>query len=267
MKKIFSSYPTVARFTLAVILFAASLILADIIEKIIHIRYTGFLLLVGATWILYRTENKTLKEIGLNLSLKNVSFLFLGLLLGIIAFAVSTYFRTVYTGEKWHINPNIDWLRLAEGLYIVLPTAATQQLLFRGYPYKKTIETSNLLIANSIWGILFVIYHDIWGNPIMIPFLAISLFLAHYVFASSLLKSTTLYFPTGIHLGNNWSTQYFNGYKITDKGLFYITDQQNFDSWQAFVIFWLTSNLGFIILGYLFWKWKGVTPLAQASRS
>ena len=263
MKKIVSKYPAISRFILAAILLVVVLLLTDVIGKEIHFPYTGFLLLVGATWILYKSENKSLKEIGLNLNVRNVSFLIVGLFLGIFAFATSTFFRTIYTGEQWHVNPNIDWLKLADGLYIVLPTVATQQLIFRGYPFKKTIEISNLFIANIIWGLLFAFYHDIFGNLIMLPLTVLSLLISHFCFSSSLLKSGTLYFPIGIHLGHNWSSQYFNGYSITDKGIFYITDQQNFNSWQAFLIFWLTYNLGFIILGTSLWKWKGIEKTTQ----
>lgn len=259
MKKIILKYPIVSRFVLAAILFVLALILSQVIGEHVKFMYTGFLLLVIATGILYRTENKTLKAIGLNFNLRTVPFLFFGLLLGIVAFAVSTYFRTVYTGEQWHVNRNIDWLSLFRGVYIILPTVATQQLIFRGYPFMKTVEVSNLFFANIIWGFLFALYHDIWGNLIILPFTILSFIISHYVFSASLLKSATLYFPIGIHLGHNWSTQYFNGYSATDKGIFYITNQQNFNSWQAFLIFWLTYNLGFIILGCLLWKWKGTS--------
>jgi hypothetical protein len=263
LKRTILQYPAVSRFVLAAVLFVAALMLADVVGKHVKFIYTGFFLLLIATWILYRTENKSLKEIGLNLNLRNISFLFFGLLLGIVAFAVSTYSRTVYTGEQWHINPTIDWFILAKGLYIVLPTVATQQLIFRGYPFMKTVEVSNLFIANIIWGLLFALYHNIWGNPIILPFTILSFLISHYVFSASLLKSSTLCLPIGIHLGHNWSSQYFNGYSATDKGIFYITNQQNFNSWQAFLMFWFTYNLGFIILGYLFWKRKGTLTVRR----
>lgn len=267
VKKIILQYPVASRFILSVILFIIALILTDAIVKHVKLSYTGFLLLLIATWVLYRTDNKTLKEIGLNLNLKNIAFFSFGLLLGILAFAVSTYSRTIYTGEQWHINQNIDWFSLAKALYIILPTVATQQLLFRGYPFMKTLEVTNLFIANIIWGLLFAFYHNIWGNPIMLPFTILSFLISHYVFSASLLKSATLFFPIGIHLGHNWSSQHFNGYSATDKGIFYITNQQNFNSWEAFLIFWLSYNLGFIILGYLFWKWKRTSLSENAEAS
>jgi membrane protease YdiL (CAAX protease family) len=266
MKNLLSKYPNVVAFALAVILCATALALADWIGKLIHFPYAGLLLLVAATWYLYKRENRTLQEIGLNLRIRNVSFLLPGLALGIASFAISTYARTLFTGEQWHVNPNIQWDKLAEALYVVLPTAATQQLIFRGYAFKKTIEVSNLFVANLIWGLLFVAYHDIWGNLMFLPFAFLALFLSHYVFSSALLKSGTLYFAIGIHWGHNWSSQHFNGYKITDAGIFYITNQQNYNSWLAYLILWLAYSLGFIILALAFWKWKGV-PLPTVKQN
>ena len=251
-------YPTTARFILAAILFALAIFLSDLLGKQIHFPYWGTILFVLVTWILYKTDNKTLQDIGLNLRIRNISFLVFGLFLGILGFAIATWSRTLYTGENWHLNQTIDWIRLAKGLWIVLPTVATQQILFRGYLYKKTLEKSNLLIANLIGGAAFVSYHDIWGNLYYVPFMVISLFLAHYMFASALLKSATLYFPIGIHLAHNWSTEYFAGYKPTDKAIFYLTDQQMFSSFQSSLIFWFTYNLGFILLAVIFWRWKRV---------
>jgi hypothetical protein len=263
VKNTFLKYPVIARFILAAILFVMALFLAGFINKYISFPFTGVLLLALATWILYKTENKNLKAIGLDLQPRNLAHLFIGLLFGVAAFVISTYSRTLYTGEQWHITPHIEWLTLVKGLYLVLPTVATQQLIFRGYPYKKTVEVSNVITANIIWGLLFACYHDIWGNLVMLPLTILSFLISQYVFGTSLLKSFTLYLPIGIHLGHNWSSQYFNGYKPSDVGIFYITDQNNFNSWEAFFMFWFTYNLGFIILAIILWRWKGRTQIEQ----
>jgi hypothetical protein len=258
MKHFVQKYPSAFRFILAAFLFLTALVLSDLIGKIVYFPYTGFLLLVSATWLLYRTEGKSLAAIGLDITLRNFLFLFGGLLLGVSAFAVSTYSRTMYTGERWHFTPNINWLQLGWGMVLILPTVATQQLLFRGYAYKKTAEVSNVIMANLVWGIMFASYHDIWGNLIILPFNILSFLISHYVFGTALLRSKTLYFAIGIHLGHNWSSQYFHGSKPSDISLFYITDQKNFNSWSAYLIFWLTYNLGYILLALILWKWRGM---------
>lgn len=260
-------YPTISRFILAAILFALALFLTDQIGKYVHFIYTGVILFTLVTWILLKTDNKNLNVLGLNFQPKNLSFFFLGLCAGILAFAFSTWCRTLYTGEKWNINFDVNWVMLAKGLIWVLPTVATQELLFRGYPFIKTVEKSNLLIANLIWGAVFVSYHDIWTNPYNIPFFAVSLFIAHYMFSSALLKSGTLYLPIGLHLGHNWSSQYFNGYSATDNAIFYLSDQKMFNSFSSSLVFWLTYNIGFILLAILLWKWKRVKEVNNIKSS
>jgi hypothetical protein len=133
MKHFAQKYPSAFRFILAALLFLTALVLSDLIGKIVYFPYTGFLLLVSATWLLYRTEGKNLAAIGLDITLRNFLFLFGGLFLGISAFAVSTYSRTMYTGERWHFTPNVNLLQLGWGMVLILPTVATQQLLFRAY--------------------------------------------------------------------------------------------------------------------------------------
>lgn len=126
-----------------------------------------------------------------------------------------------------------------------------------GYGFTKTLEKTNLLVANIIWGSLFVLYHNIWGSNLYdIPLMILSLFLAHYVFSSALLKSATLYLPIGIHFGHNWSSQYLNGYKTGDHGVFYLTDQRVLSELPTVIIFPLTYNLGFIILMIILWRRK-----------
>jgi hypothetical protein len=51
-----------------------------------------------ATWLLYKTDKKSLGAIGLNLSLKKLFFLPLGLLIGAIALLGAKYARALYGG-------------------------------------------------------------------------------------------------------------------------------------------------------------------------
>ena len=252
-----NKYPTTFRLLFMVFLFAFAILSPDFLFKIVPIPFMGVILLVLATWVLYKLDKKDLKALGLTFQIKTIAFLFAGTLLGIISHALSTYSRTLYTGEKWHLNPELDWSYLLSAVWGVLASAITQQLLFRGYGFTKTLEKSNLLIANIIWGSLFVLYHNIWGsNPYDIPLMILSLFMAHYVFSSALLKSATLYFPIGIHFGHNWSSQYLNAYKPGDYGIFDLTNQRVLSTFPTVIIFPLTYNLGFIILMFILWRWK-----------
>ena len=95
-----------------------------------------------------------------------------------------------------------------------------EELAFRGICFKKTIQISSIAIANIIFAILFILSHWInlgaFGNPVMMTVLLIT-GLGHWLYATALLRSGTLYFPIGLHLGNNWVSLFvFSNLDSTD---------------------------------------------------
>src|SRR5436190_17217646 len=151
MKRIFLKYPTTARFLLAILLGISALALAIIINKYLPIPFIDVALLIIATWILYRTDDKSLSAPGLNITGRHIFFLVSGLGIGILALGLETFIRTVYTGEHWEISSRIDRASLWKALYFVLPSVVVQELMFRGYLFTKTIEVTNVVIANLIF--------------------------------------------------------------------------------------------------------------------
>jgi len=120
--------------------------------------------------------------------------------LGIIAFAAGFYFRTFITGERWNINYNINYKGILQQLYWVLPTAAIQQFIVRGYCFTKIIEMSNQTTGIIISGLFFIGMHDFWnGSVAQIITYAATLFIGHLMFCEALLKSSTIYFAIGLY--------------------------------------------------------------------
>ena len=215
MKTILKNYPVTSRYILAIILFGSALILSGLVDNPFLKKYFPFgssIFLLIATWLLYKTEGKTLNSIGLNLKWQNVRFLPLGILIGAIAFFIVKYLRAVYAGESFELSSSINYSNILYGLYALIPTVAVEEFLFRGYLFKKTISISNVIIANIIFSIAFMLVHvldtSILQNRAMVIFIAITIPIGHLLFATALLKSKTLFFPIGIHLGNNWATRH-----------------------------------------------------------
>ena len=261
MNAIFKKYPVVSRFLLAIILFGFSLFVTEFIQIDLIKKYFPFvsvILLTISTWFLYKTENKTLKAIGLNLSFRNIGFLFLGLAIGAAALGLQKYITSFYTGEKWTVNPSVIIEKLALSLYIILPTVAVEEFLFRGYLFKKTIEISSVVKANIIFSVLFMLVHildaNVLQNPVQLIFLAVSIPVGHLLFATALLKSKTLLFPIGLHWGNNWTAQHILGYNANDSSLLLTTSNNN-SSWTPFIIILFLFNGFFLLLTFLIWKW------------
>ena len=263
MKTILNKYPTPARFVLAIILFGLALVLSGLIDtpKLKqYFPYTSAILLLIATWVLYKTDRKSLSAVGLNLSVRNISFLPLGIIIGAIALLIANYARALYAGESFAIAESVNYTAILYAFYTILPTVAVEEFLFRGYLFKKTIKSSSVIIANIIFSVLFMLIHVIDENVInnigMMVFLTISIPVGHLLFATALLKSRTLYFPIGLHLGNNWATRHLVSKSGDGNSIFYTFNNTTFDTWPSFIGFILIFNGVFLILTFLIWKWN-----------
>jgi membrane protease YdiL (CAAX protease family) len=263
MKTLLKKYPTILRFVLALILFGLALVLSGVINKgaiKAYFPHASATLLCIATWLLYKIDKKSLCEIGLNFSLRNISFLPLGVFIGAMIFLAVKYARALYTGESFAISKTINYSSIFYALYIILPTVAVEEFLFRGYLFKKTIEKSNVIIANIIFSILFMLIHvfdeNAMNNKGLIIFLIITIPVGHLFFATALLKSKTLFFPIGLHLGNNWATQHLITDSNTGDSFLYIINNATFERWTVFIGFILIFNGVFLFATFLIWKWN-----------
>jgi len=263
MKAFINKYPITYRYILAIFLFCLALFISGLLNKGFIKQYFPFastICLLIATWVLFKTDNKSLDYIGLNFKSKNLAYLPLGIAIGAGAFILAKYLRAMYTGETFNISTSINYNSILYGLYTILPTVAVEEFLFRGYLFKKTIEISSVIKANIIFSILFTLIHvfdsGVINNTGMIIFLVISIPVGHLLFATALLKSKSLFFPIGIHLGNNWATRHLITTSNDGESFFFITNNARFDTWFSFIVFILLWNLFFLFVTYIIWKWN-----------
>jgi membrane protease YdiL (CAAX protease family) len=185
--------------------------------------------------------------------------LFLGLLIGLVAVAGSHALRSLYTGEAWHLGTAIDGMALLKSLYFVLPTAAVQELMFRGYPFTKTISTWGVPKANILFAILFMLVHvidrDVMQSIPYMIFLAVIIPVGHLYFATGLLRSGTLLLPIGLHWGNNWAERHLISGADNGQAIFYTT-QQMFNTWPPFIVLLLIYTVFFLLVTWAIWKWR-----------
>ena len=263
MKSLLNKYPTTSRFALALLLFACALFISTLLNKGIvkqYFPYTPAILLCIATWLLFKIEKKSLHAIGLNLSLRNLSFLPLGLVIGAVALLASKYARALYAGESFAISGSVDYPTIIYALYFILPTVAVEEFLFRGYLFKKTINKTNVIVANIIFSILFMSIHvldeNVMQNKGMVVFLIISIPVGHLLFATALIKSKTLFFPIGLHLGNNWATRHLITNTNNGDSILYTINNATFETWPSFIGFILIFNGIFLLVTFFIWKWN-----------
>lgn len=272
MKKIVHRFPFLSRIALALLLGAGSILLSGLVYKVVPIHsffpFVGEALLVLATWILYRTDRQNLSALGLNVSLKNGSYLLSGLVIGIAALLAATWLRTLYTGEVWHLSSSVDAVSLARSLYYVLPNVMVQELMFRGYLFTKAISRFGAVKANVLFAVLFALMHvadrEVVTNPAKMIALGVCTAVGHLWFATALLRSKTIWFPIGLHWGNNWAVMHLAGLSDNRQSLFYLTHQKIYTTWPPFLVLLLIFNLFFLLLTWL--TWKGRLPLASKWR-
>jgi membrane protease YdiL (CAAX protease family) len=133
--------------------------------------------------------------------------------------------------------------------------------VFRGYLFTKTIEATNIAIANVIFGIFFMLVHvldrDVMQNTWQLIFLIVSIPVGHLLFATALLRSRTLYFPIGLHWGNNWASSCLVGYGKNENTVFHVSNPYMSESWTSFIIILVIFNGFFLLVTSIIWKWKG----------
>ncbi|MBS1507274.1 MAG: CPBP family intramembrane metalloprotease [Bacteroidetes bacterium] len=172
------------------------------------------------TWKAYKKEGKNLSELGLSVNARNIGFAILGMFIGGLFIISLVYIIAFVKGYPVVFNSTFNGWYVISGLWLLLPTVILEELAFRGICFKKTIEISTVVNANLIFTTLFILSHWInlgaFGNPMAMTILLIT-GLGHLLYATAFLKAKTLYFPIGIHLGNNWVNLFvFSNLDIND---------------------------------------------------
>jgi membrane protease YdiL (CAAX protease family) len=224
--------------------------------------YLSPLLLLMFTYWLYKRKGESLNALGLNTDFNNSKLLLLGLLIGVL-FSTTVLMLQVWNNNLTiHYNKNANWLLIYVGLFFFVQGVLNEELIFRGYCFKTTVEKIGITKANLIFGFLFVVWHWIsfnaWGNMALMLGLFTTAF-GHLLFSTSLLRSGTLYLPIGIHIGNNWAGKFLfaTGMQSSvqdgpvDDAVFYVSASQNLDN----SLFHVLTNYGLTVGTMLFFTW------------
>ncbi len=225
------------------------------------------------TWQAYKKEGKNLSELGLNLKLRNLGFGVSGLLIGGLFVIPLVYIIAFIKGFPVVFNQNFNGSYVLSGLWLLLPTVVLEELAFRGICFKKTVEISSVTRANIIFATLFILSHWInlgaFGNPVFMTILLIT-GLGHLLYATAFLKSKTLYFPIGLHLGNNWVSLFvFSNMDINDPTIGQvkpsliniISDEKNPVFNGQFILTTIVTAILFLLFILAIRKWAGTKRL------
>jgi membrane protease YdiL (CAAX protease family) len=87
-------------------------------------------------------------------------------------------------------------------MIVLLIPAAAEEALFRGYPFQKLVAGFGAVVATIGASAVFAAAHA--QNPSINGFALVNIFAAGVVLSIAYLRTRSLWFATGVHLGWNW---------------------------------------------------------------
>jgi hypothetical protein len=180
-------------------------------------RFLALAAVLIASWILTRMVNrKPFPAIGLWVHPKAVRELGMGLLVGFLMMSgiFLVQLAAGYVTVTWRV---LSWdvvvMTLLFSLLNFAPAAATEELLFRGYPFQTLAQGLTMLPAILVMSGLFGIAHA-W-NPNATPLSTANVILAGIWLSLAYLKTRGLWLPFGLHLSWNFTQTTVYGFRTS----------------------------------------------------
>ncbi|HEX7242900.1 MAG TPA: CPBP family intramembrane glutamic endopeptidase [Longimicrobiaceae bacterium] len=108
-------------------------------------------------------------------------------------------------GARWSadVGTPAGWLGFAASTLLFFALAALlEEVVFRGYPFQVLARAVGAWPAVAAFAVLFALLHA--GNPNVRPLGLVNISLAGVLLAAAYLRTRSLWFATGVHLGWNW---------------------------------------------------------------
>lgn len=145
-----------------------------------------------------------------------------------IAFAMIVFVFALQTigGSRVEMNP--FWMKsgvvdaaalmvvcqnILMALVLMTLAAAFEELVFRGYAFQTMLRGLQPVVPILLLSVYFGLGH--WGNPNSTLFSTINTVLAGIWLAAAYLKTRSLWFPTALHIGWNWTMGAVFGFPVS----------------------------------------------------
>jgi uncharacterized protein len=163
-------------------------------------------LMLAATVAVLRLEGATLRVLGLAPSRQRICELVTGFAIGAALFVSLALVRASSVGAVWTFAGGDASMSALAGLAVALLLLLPEELIFRGYAFRRLIDALGAGPAIGISAVLFGLYHvagsGMWGVGAMFQFAMPAL--GGLVFGWTAVRSGGLSLPIGLHLGGNW---------------------------------------------------------------
>lgn len=186
-------------------------------------------LLAGGTvagWVLLASEGRGLAALGFPGTPGAVPETLWGLALGVALVAAVVGLIAVAGGVRWFAEPGhlTGWIVGGTGalLFLAIPAAA-EEVLLRGYPLQALAEAWGTGRALVVTSGVFAVAH--LGNPAVTVLALVNIGLAGLWLGIVWVRTGSLWWATGAHLGWNWGGAYLadlpvSGLELLDAPLY-----------------------------------------------
>jgi membrane protease YdiL (CAAX protease family) len=200
---------------------------------------TLFAAIVVGVLLLRLVEKRPASDLGFAVDLEAGPEFGLGTLVGILALVLACVVLLIVGGLRFAEDSG-DWRIwgasvLTSLIFLAVPAAA-EEALFRGYPFQKLVEGFGAPAATLVASAAFAIAHA--RNPAVNGFALFNIFLAGVVLSVAYLRTKSLWYATGVHLGWNWAMAGLLDLPVSGLELFDVPLYEPLDRGPA----WLTGG-------------------------
>lgn len=216
--------------------------------------FIAVLFLLILTYLFLRSDNRKFSELGLEWRPERGKQLAIGILAGVLMSSVSAVLLSYMFKFTWHLNPNFDLGIILLGLLLNCWSVLAEELLYRGYAFKRALDILGSWRAILIFIFVFAISHwfawGVWGNLLKMLSVLCTVGLGGLLFSLAFLRTGSLALSIGLHLGFIWSnadlfTNMFARWYNNQNGLFYPSGT---DFYNRHANNWLTINIPYFIV-------------------
>ena len=162
--------------------------------------------LLVVSWGALRLEGQGLDVLGLVPTRRRLGEFAVGFAFAVVLFGGVALVRAASVGAGWTFDLEAGLWAAVIGLPVAFVLMFSEELLFRGYAFRKAEEAwgapAALVVSSVAFGAYHVVGEGMWGMGAF--FLFAMPLLGGLVFGLAAQRTGGLALPTGLHLGGNW---------------------------------------------------------------
>ena len=185
----------------------------------------GIIVQLAISWLLvWLFYKENLGVLGFLPTKKRLADFVLFFIVTAVCCASGFLLRFIFGNEKWMINPKLNGSLILDGVWWNIKSVLFEELIFRGVIFYILIKKLGALKAIIISAVAFGIYHwfsfGILGDVKQMVIVFFMTGLMGLLLAYGYAKTFSLYIPSAIHLGWNFTQGFIFSSGPTGNGIF-----------------------------------------------